>query len=241
MPRVQADVAVAYSLPDDAPAVAASRQRGLPVVAIDGPDAAGAALVRSADRAGAEAAARYVTSLGHRRIGILMTPGVTASPGGPLAARDVASSRYRVDRERMTGYLDALREAGISEQGLPVWEAAGVSQYDAGPTARALLTAHPEVTALLCTSDELAIGALEAARALGIAVPQALSIVGYDDTPGARHANPPLTTVHQDLIAKGTLAARLARDVLAGRSPAAPEPVGVELVVRGTTAPPVER
>jgi len=87
-------------------------------------------------------------------------------------------------------------------------------------------------------SDELAAGALRAAAARGLAVPGDLSVVGWDDTPDAAQADPPLTTIRQSLRDHGRLCAELAGS--AGPLDAAPrvhlEPW--ELVVRASTGPP---
>jgi DNA-binding LacI/PurR family transcriptional regulator len=91
---------------------------------------------------------------------------------------------------------------------------------------------------LLCMSDELALAALAAAAGRGFAVPGDLSVVGFDDTPPARWARPPLTTVRQDLVGKGRLAGELARHLLAGGRVPGPAIVDIELVVRGSTGPP---
>jgi DNA-binding LacI/PurR family transcriptional regulator len=86
-------------------------------------------------------------------------------------------------------------------------------------------------------SDELALTALAVAHRRGLAVPDDLSIVGFDDTPPARWAEPGLTTVRQDLVRKGRLAGELALRLLAGERPPEPATLDVELVVRGSSGP----
>ena len=88
-------------------------------------------------------------------------------------------------------------------------------------------------------SDAIALGCRRAAAELGIAVPHALSIVGFDDSPVARLSDPPLTTVAQPMAEKGRIATGLA---LGGRKrPPRRTILRTELVVRGTTAPPRRR
>jgi DNA-binding LacI/PurR family transcriptional regulator len=227
------DCAVAYSLPDRAPVLRVVRERGLPLVVLDGPARRGAALVRTDDRAGAAAAARHVVDLGHRDVAILGTPLRAGADGGPVTAEQALTSRYRVDRERHAGYREVLAGAGIEPA---VWQAAGISRPAAARTATALLTGAAPPTAVLCLSDELAAGVLDAARRLGLRVPEQLTVVGFDDTPTAASADPPLTTVRQDLAAKGRLASALATDLRAGRHPHQPAPLPVTLVVRGSSA-----
>jgi DNA-binding LacI/PurR family transcriptional regulator len=76
-------------------------------------------------------------------------------------------------------------------------------------------------TAVVAMSDQLAFGAIRAARALGLAVPGDLSVVGFDDVAGAAASEPPLTTVRQPLEERGRLAGTLILDLLHGRSVAA--------------------
>jgi DNA-binding LacI/PurR family transcriptional regulator len=91
-------------------------------------------------------------------------------------------------------------------------------------------------------SDAMAIGAMIAARDLGLALPRDLSIVGFDDIELSAHVEPPLTTVHQPIREKGVEATRL---LLAGIERHDPAPgrlvLPTRLVIRGSTAPPPDR
>ncbi|HKS44498.1 MAG TPA: LacI family DNA-binding transcriptional regulator [Amycolatopsis sp.] len=233
----QADLAVAYSLADGAPALRAVRRRGLPLVVIDQPVVPGSARVGVEDRAGAAAAARHLLSLGHRRFGILSAQCLSTPRGGPLTAEEALRSRQLYNRERMAGYLDTLATAGVDPAGVPIWETSGLSREHAMRDAWALLDRVPRPTALLCMSDELALAALAVANRHQLAVPGDVSIVGFDDTPPARWAEPGLTTVRQDLAGKGRLAGELALHLLRGGQPPKPTTLDVELVVRGSTGP----
>ena len=124
-----------------------------------------------------------------------------------------------VHRERLAGYRKALDGAGAewARRRLP-----------------GALAADPRPTAILAASDRLALGALDAARAAGLRVPEDLSVVGFDDLPGAAGSKPPLTTIRQPLLEKGEIAGRL---LTAGPTDHAAI-LPVELVVRGSTAPP---
>lgn len=234
----QADVAVAYSLGDGAPALRAVRDRGLPLVLIDQSPVSGAAVVGTDDRGGASAVARHLVELGHRRFGIVSAQCLSTPRGGPLSAAEAAKSRFRDNRERLAGYLETLADAGVDPAKVPIWEASGLSRESALTGARGLLEQRPDLTAVLCMSDELAMATISMAKQLGRGVPTDLSVVGFDDTPGARWADPPLTTVRQDLVRKGRLAGELTLLLLAGRRPPKPTILDIELIVRQSTAPP---
>jgi alanine racemase len=91
-------------------------------------------------------------------------------------------------------------------------------------------------------SDILAVGALQAAAEDGVSVPEQLSVVGFDDSPAARQATPPLTTIAQPHEEKGRLAAQLLTEAIerggAPRGRSHSEILPTELVVRGSTGPP---
>jgi DNA-binding LacI/PurR family transcriptional regulator len=236
--RAQTDVVVAYSLPDRAPALDAVRQRKLPLVVVDQPVVPGSARVEVDDTGGAELAARHVGELGHRRVGILAFGLSPDGKHGPASPARVQSARYRVTRDRVAGYLRGLAQFGIDPDSVPLWEARCGDQHLGREGARWLMTRSPRPTALLCMSDELALGAIRAARELGLSVPSEVSVVGFDDTPGASWSDPPLTTIRQDLVDKGRRIADLALRLLDGARPGQPTTLSVELVPRASTAPP---
>ncbi|MFB9905116.1 LacI family DNA-binding transcriptional regulator [Allokutzneria oryzae] len=235
--RAQADLMVAYSLSDKASGLQAVRDRGLPLVVIDEPHLPGAALVGIDDRGGAAAAAQHLVDLGHRRVGILAQVCMFGFPGGRRTRAEAECSPLRINRERLAGYLDTLAAAGVDPDSVPIWEFTGMDREKALAGAHSALTEEPGLTALLCMSDELAAAAVVAARQLGLRVPDDLSVVGFDDTPTARLAEPPLTTVRQDLVAKGRVAGELALRLLSGRDAPKPTKLPTELVVRSSTAP----
>ena len=107
-------------------------------------------------------------------------------------------ARYRVTRERLEGYAEAL---GAGWDDVPLYETFPNSRAAGARAARALLALEPRPTALLAMSDELALGALDVARELELDVPRELSVVGYDDVPAAAAAA--LTTVRQPLVGEG--------------------------------------
>jgi DNA-binding LacI/PurR family transcriptional regulator len=163
--------------------------------------------------------------LGHRQIGILAL-GLTGADG---ALHD--SDSYP-SRQRLGGWREVLAEAGID----PVVALAPYEPREAAiAAARRLLESAP-LTAVLCFSDVFAHAVVLAAEELGRSVPDDLSVVGYDDAPFARTVRPTLTTVRQDVSAKGHLAAGMLADLLAGRA-AQSQLLPATLVVRESTAP----
>ena len=121
---------------------------------------------------------------------------------------------------------------------MPVYECAENVFEEGKRAAEALLALKDRPTAILATSDLLALGVMEAASEADLSVPEDLSVVGFDDVPEAARANPPLTTVHQPHMEKGLEAGRLIVAGLGGEGPQRPEILPTRLVVRGSTASP---
>lgn len=202
--RAAIDAIGLYALMDDAPAIGQALKRGLPLVTVDQPKVAGVPFIGIDDEAAARRAAEYLISLGHQRLGVLslpVTPGQSGTVLNNLNSEDV---RYRVTRERLRGYISATRSHNLPD---PVVFVAGLSSAAAGQAAAsAILSAGASrPTALLCMSDELAIGAEIAAESLGIRVPDQLSVIGFDNFPGTSPARVPLTTISQNAYERGLL------------------------------------
>ncbi len=174
------------------------------------------------DEAGARTAVEHLLAHGHRAIGYLG-----------------AGSRPRSNHARLDGYRAALQAAGITPQGDWACVASPDHRYhtDDVRDGQMLLPALAAagVTAIFCYNDSIAVGALLACRALGIAVPEQLSIVGFDDIELAQLVTPPLTTIHQPRLRLGQLAMEMLLDLLAGR-PVEDHVIPTGLVVRGSTA-----
>ncbi len=185
-----------YCLGDEMSPILAELNRavdeGLPVVLVHSPMPR-VPTVCADNRQGGRLAAEHLLQLGHTKIGM-----VSALP----------LDEGMADRE--AGFLEALRDAGLTvdRAGVPVMY--GDHQIDGGrQAALELLTHAPELTAVFVLNDLMALGALEAARSLGRAIPAEISIVGFDDIPFAALANPPLTTVGQPIRQLGEQAADL--------------------------------
>jgi LacI family xylobiose transport system transcriptional regulator len=143
-----------------------------------------------------------------------------------------------VPSRRLRGYLEVLEGGGVRvEPGAVVTASASV---DGGRSAvRAALALGRRPSAILAMSDAMAIGAIRAAGDLGLAVPDDLSVVGFDDIDLAQHIDPPLTTVHQPVRRKGETAARLLLSQIDGTAGGEPahERLDTRLVIRASTGP----
>ncbi len=214
----------ALDLPRDTPVVLVDAYEQEPVDDA-GPGAAAApralvARVGSDDAQGGRLAAEHLLALGHRRI---VFCGPTTTPS-------------RVVAERLRGFREGLEAAGVA------WDDALVvpanTSYAEGLRAGAVVSVeHPDATAVLATADILAAGIEKALAQAGRGVPDDVSVVGYDDTDVAEYVTPSLTTVRQDVVVKGRTAASLLLEMIDGEHPADPARLGVELVVRESTAP----
>jgi DNA-binding LacI/PurR family transcriptional regulator len=226
------------------------RKRGLPLVLVDQEPIPEVAAVNVDDRGGARLAAEHLLALGHRRIGIVtvgMTEPYGLHEGDPSTEPDTPESY--ITRQRILGWLDALRAAGVDPVVIKQPKMPYRPEADGYSALTMLLDADPGITGVLCFSDRFATGVLAGALDRGLTVPGDLSIVGFDDSPVASNSRPALTTVRQDLAEKGhaaaasLIAAVRSRTVNATASPEKPDAawhvvLPVELVVRESTAPP---
>jgi DNA-binding LacI/PurR family transcriptional regulator len=232
------DAWVIASLSSDSPAIAAARARQQPMVALDQPILPGVPVVALDDAGGTRAAMEHAIGLGHRRIGVVSFAIVDDDLYGLADLDRQAATTYAVTARRLAGAAAAVKEAGMQWAGIPVVESPHNNPECAAEAAALLLSRRPRPTAIVTFSDQLALGVLYAARAAGLSVPAQLSVVGFDDTPAAALADPPLTTVRQPLGERGRAVGRLVRELLAGEQPTIPPPYPTELIVRGSTAPP---
>jgi DNA-binding LacI/PurR family transcriptional regulator len=208
--------------------------RDLPVVVVDGPARTDVGHVGIDDRGAAATAARHLIDLGHRRIGVLVSPLHTDGRAGRADPARQQTARLHGIRERLAGYRAAVEAAGVDWAGVPVMECAPYGREAGYRGAADLLDGPDRPTALLAASDELALGALRAAAERGIPVPEQLSVVGFDDAPTAAWSSPALTTISQPHRDKGRAAAEQLLAPPARTATVFP----TELVVRGSTAPP---
>jgi DNA-binding LacI/PurR family transcriptional regulator len=231
------DAWVVQSLPDGHPAVDAVRTRGRPIVVLDQPSLPDIPLVGIDDEAGARAAVGHLMGLGHRRLGVLTMPLQAGGRVGLADARRQQEATYAVMRRRLAGAAAAASDAGVSWDEVRVVECTANDPDVAARAIAGLLTAPGAPTAIFACSDQLALGVLRAARGAGLRVPGDLSVVGFDDSPSAGSADPPLTTVGQPLRERGQAAGALVRALLRGEEVSSPAVHPVRLVLRGSTGP----
>ena len=214
------DGVLVISLPLSESAVDRLRAADTPVVLVDRHDPTLPG-VHIDDEAGGRLATKHLLELGHERIAFV---------------GDTESNPYGFDSSarRRAGYEAALAAAGVE----PRAELIGTGPHGRG-TARTLasqMLALPEPpTAIFAASDYQALGAIEAAKAAGVTVPEELSVVGFDDVEVAGYTG--LTTVAQPLEDSGVRAVEILLATVSGE-PARSEQLPCELVVRDTTAAP---
>lgn len=212
-----------------------ARKRGLPFVAVDYQARQDLDVVKIDDFSGARDAANYVIGAGHRHLAVLTFRSDTDGYVGFIDDRRAARARFEVLRRRLSSYREAATEAGLGE--LPIYEtlsdpatvAAGVD---------AVLAAHPETTAFLCTSDLIAMHCCRHLQRRGFCVPDDFSVIGFDGTEEAAAFHPPIATVRQPIAEK----AETAVDMVLGErtSPHASRQVvlALTLVAGASVAPP---
>lgn len=225
---------VVYSLPHGDPHLEAVLARPLPTVIVDEPlDVPGIDWVGIDDRVASAQVGAHIKKLGHEQIGIVCTRIAPERRDGPVSLERQRESSYDVVRLRLDGITEGF---GADRETLPVYESWAHSIESGEAAAGQLLDEHPEVTALICTTDILALGALRAAESRRIRVPEQLSITGFDDVPEAESAG--LTTVAQPHAEKGRAAWELLSREARDDTRSARHVLDTELVVRATTAPP---
>lgn len=227
---------VVYCVSDDDPLIGSAIERGLPMVLVDDPSRESVASIGIDDEGGARAAAEHLVGLGHGNFGVVSFK-LTLEPDRGLAdlARQESASNEDT-RSRLRGYKTAIEEAGVSWADVPLYECPRNTPEEGKAAAGILLARDPRPGAILALSDQLAFGVIEAAKELGLSVPEDLSIVGFDDVSEATRSTPPLTTVHQPHAEKGLKAGRKLVALLEGKDPGEPETLPTRLVVRGSTA-----
>jgi LacI family repressor for deo operon, udp, cdd, tsx, nupC, and nupG len=194
------------------------RSRGLPIVLVNGfAEGIDAPFISPDDSASMDLAVGHLVSLGHRSIGLAIGPDRFVP-----AQRKVL--RFAENLRRHLGVTDAAPHVVTT-----------LFTVEGGQAAASELIASGH-TAIVCGSDLMALGAIRAARARGLRVPDDISIVGYDDSPLIAFTDPPLTTVRQPVQAMGEAAVSALISEIGGvRAPRTELLFHPELIVRGST------
>lgn len=203
------DAFVVYSVPQSQPHLEAVEARGVPVVVCDQPYPAahagrggegGFAYVGIDDAEAIKPAVRALVEAGHERVGIVGKRlfGVESREGA-VTPGDVADADMHVQRGRIQGALEVFAEAGITD--VPIVTRHFNDHASAVDAARELLALAPDLTAVLCTTDSMALGVLDYCESIGLDVPGGLSVTGFDGVEQALGRG--LTTVVQPNKRKG--------------------------------------
>jgi LacI family transcriptional regulator len=150
--------------------------------------------------AGAKAGTQYLIQRGHRRIAML------AGNGGP-------------ERNRVSGYLEALDEAGLK----PQLVSRGAFNEESGyRSTKQILSARTRPTAIFAGNDLMAFGAMTAVREANLNIPQDIAVMGFDDIFTARFVSPPLSTISQFQYELGRVAAEMVLERINRLPPGSP-------------------
>lgn len=189
-------------------------RRGAPWVYLAPEDVGAGPRVELDNRLGGCLAAEHLLALGHRHLAVLGAPG-------------------REGRERVAGFLGALRGAGLSVTA----QAQGDYSEASGEAAVPALLSGGRPEAIFVTGDLMAVGVLRALRRAGLRVPEDVSLIGFDDAEFAALLDPRLSTIRQPARALGEAAARRLLELLNGRTDPGPTVLAPELAARESTSP----
>lgn len=172
--------------------------------------------VRAADRDGGRMITKHLLDKGHVNIGFIG-----------------AAVPWAVVEQRRLGYADALRAAGLPVDEQPKMFEADWQPADGAMMTRKLMEQNPYTTAILCGSDALAIGAIQALLAMGYGVPDDVAVAGFDDFQFSAWVRPAVTTVRLPAYDMGRVAARMLLSEIQGETLDARQLVlPVELIIR---------
>ncbi len=211
--------------PTDSDIVSALRRANFPFVVVgDWVETEDVSCVDIDNRAAASDAMTYLLDLGHKRIAVLALDEFLGCNAPRLAGcREAIETHGRIWNDEFV-----LRSRAAPEQG------------DWGRLAALMrLPQNERPTAIFCFGDAAAFSAIQMFTEMGLRVPQDVSVLGFNDEPGAAHSSPPLTTVRQPMRAIGERAADiLAEQIHRGVPPGRKDRFPTELIVRGSTGAP---
>ena len=211
---------VVHDLTENDDRAAILHDLGLPALLLGDPlhtNTAGVATLEVDNFQAVILAVNYAVGLGHRRIGRVAGPGQLVHTG-----------------VRATAFAEAIAANGATA----LTVTGDYSEQSGFDGTRELLTGPQRPTMILFDNDLMAIGGLAYAQQAGLAVPEELSLLAWDDSSLCRLSNPPLSVMRRDVHWLGAAAAEMVQELLAGRSPGTIPAPAPQVVARGTTAPP---
>ncbi len=192
-------------------------ERGIPFARIGTTQEGPGFAITMGDRFNACLATDHLIELGHERIGFIAGP-----------------EDFSLSNRRIAGWEQAMDDAGLAREGLC---RRGDFGFDSGTRAATeLLDLDTPPTAIIASSDQMALATLEVARKRGLKVPQDLSLVSFDNSPIVRFTQPPLTAVDQPIAATISRAVEMLIEARTAKPTEGVISVHGELVVRGSTA-----
>lgn len=196
-------------------------ERGLPFICVNGyADDVDAPFISVDDAEAMRLAVSHLTQLGHRRIGLA-----------------VGQQRYVPSRRKVHGFVQALAAMGLARADTAETMVEHTLFSVEGGRAAANRLIDRGATAIICGSDLMALGAIRAARQRGLAVPDEVSVIGFDDNPLMGFTDPALTTIRQPVAPMAHASAQTLLDAIAGSPVPSTEYLYTpELIVRGSTA-----
>ncbi|ALJ21349.1 LacI family DNA-binding transcriptional regulator [Microbacterium sp. No. 7] len=190
---------------------------GMPSVVVESGARPDRPSVNADQTQGAQLAVEHLLDLGHPTVWHV---------SGPSASNSAS--------ERAAAWRGTLEERGCRVPDVIVGDWTSEFGYHAG----LVLARNPEVSAVFAANDQMALGAMHAFHRSGVRVPEDISIVGFDDMAESAQFWPPLTTIHQDFEAAGSLAVSLIIDEIErGTIEPGVRRIGTRLVVRDSTGP----
>lgn len=193
-------------------------ERNIPLIFIDvGPERPGVSLLKVNYAHGIRQGVQHLAALGHRKIGFI---------SGPLTLHSA--------RSRLTAFLDALSECGIKP--IPEWQIEGDHTLEGGIRGmEEILNATIRPSAVMCSNDMTALGALHKAHRAGVRIPEDMSIIGFDDIQMARVMIPPLTSIKMSPVDLANAAVKALKAHIEGTDPQREYSIDTQLVVREST------
>lgn len=163
-------------------------------------------------------AAQYLLELGHRKIGL------------------ITGTNVQTAEDFMHSFMDTCKAGGVTESGV-IWADGRFSEEKGAQAASDLLAKHPDMTALMCGNDRMAIGALQYVQTKKLRVPDDISVMGVDDLPQASFTMPSLTTIHHQLYHMGRHACEKMLALCRGEIDSCQLMLPTKLVARDSTGP----